>query len=62
MQHKKARKLTSDPLSDSTRSFLTSLLTVLLEKLRWEEDADPEDLDEDDKSAFDVLRKVRVPP
>jgi len=38
--------------------FLTSLLEVLLEKLRWDGDEDPADLDEDDRGLFEVLRKV----
>ena len=28
--------------------------------MRWDEDADMDDLDEDERSAFDVLRKVSV--
>ena len=39
--------------------MLSSLLTVILEKLKWDEEADPEDMDEDDKAAFEDLRKVR---
>jgi len=58
IQHKKARKTSADPISDATRAFLSSLLEVLLEKLRWDGDEDPVDLDEDDRAAFEVLRKV----
>jgi len=58
IQHKKARKTSTDPVSDATRAFLSSLLEVLLEKLRWDGDEDPADLDEDDRAAFEVLRKV----
>ena len=58
LQHKKARKTSAEPVSDATRAFLTSLLEVLLEKLRWDGDEDPADLDEDDRAAFEVLRKV----
>ena len=58
IQHKKARKTSADPISDATRAFLSSLLEVLLEKLRWDGDEDPADLDEDDRAAFEVLRKV----
>lgn len=35
------------------------MLSVILEKLKWDEEADPEDIDEDDKEAFEELRKVR---
>jgi len=59
IQHKKARKTSADPISDATRAFLTSLLEVLLEKLRWDSEEDPADLDEDDRAAFEIMRKVR---
>lgn len=28
--------------------------------MKWDEDSDPEDLDEDDKDAFEGLRKVLI--
>lgn len=52
--------MSSDPIDDSKRSFLVSLLKITLEKMKWEEEADPTDIDEDDKAAFDGLRKVCV--
>ncbi|KAL6302369.1 ARM repeat-containing protein [Sparassis latifolia] len=55
--YKRIRKTSAEPLDDSKRSFITSLLAVILEKLKWDKDADPEDMDEDDKSAFEDLRK-----
>ncbi|THH00220.1 hypothetical protein EW026_g2257 [Hermanssonia centrifuga] len=55
--YKKARKSSSEPLDESRRSFLISLLTVILQKLKWDEEADPEDMDDDDKVAFEDLRK-----
>ena len=58
IQHKKARKTSAEPISDATRAFVSSLLEVLLEKLRWDGDEDPADLDDDDRAAFEVLRKV----
>lgn len=50
--------MSSDALDDATRSFLSSLLDVVLRKMRWDKDEDPADLDEDDVVAFDGLRKV----
>lgn len=50
--------MSSDPLDDATRSFLGSLLDVVLRKMRWDKDEDPADMDEDDVMAFDGLRKV----
>lgn len=52
------RKTSTEPLEDSKRSFLQSLLEVILTKLKWDEESDPEDMDEDDKEAFEALRKV----
>ncbi|TFY81654.1 hypothetical protein EWM64_g2359 [Hericium alpestre] len=55
--YKRIRKATSEPVDDQKRSFLVSLLNVVLQKMRWDEEADPDDLDEDDKAAFESLRK-----
>ncbi|THH18865.1 hypothetical protein EUX98_g8885 [Antrodiella citrinella] len=55
--YKRQRKSSSDPLDDTKRSFLNSLLNVILQKLKWDEEADPEDVDEDDRGAFEELRK-----
>ncbi|KII89963.1 hypothetical protein PLICRDRAFT_40145 [Plicaturopsis crispa FD-325 SS-3] len=55
--YKRIRKTSSDPIDGTKRTFLTSLLGVILEKMKWDEDADPEDMDEDDRAAFDTLRK-----
>ncbi|TFK40342.1 KapM protein [Crucibulum laeve] len=55
--YKRARKISSAPLDDSKRSFLTSLLEVILTKMKWEEDADPEDADDDDTAEFEKMRK-----
>ncbi|TCD61869.1 pre-tRNA nuclear export protein [Steccherinum ochraceum] len=54
---KRIRKSSSEPLDEAKRSFLNTLLGVILQKLKWEEDADPEDMDEDDRAAFEELRK-----
>ena len=48
MQYKRQRKSSTEPLEPTKRSFLSSLLTVILEKLKWDEESDPEDMDEDD--------------
>ncbi|RDX57282.1 ARM repeat-containing protein [Lentinus brumalis] len=57
LSYKRQRKSSTEPLELSKRSFLSSLLTVVLEKLKWDEEADPEDMDEDDKADFEELRK-----
>jgi hypothetical protein len=48
-----------EAIDTTKRSFLQSLLEVILEKLRWDEDTDPDEEDEDDRAAFESLRKVR---
>lgn len=50
--------MVTSPLDESVRTFLASLLRVLLEKLKWDEDADVEDADEEDNAEFERLRKV----
>ncbi|KAH7884716.1 armadillo-type protein [Phlebopus sp. FC_14] len=54
---KRSRKVSPGPLDDATRSFLSSLLEVILQKMKWERDDDPSDMDEDDIDAFETLRK-----
>lgn len=50
--------MSTEPIDDSKRSFLISLLKVILDKMRWDEESDPDDMDEDEKIAFEGLRKV----
>ncbi|KAI0775191.1 ARM repeat-containing protein [Trametes elegans] len=57
LSYKRQRKSSSEPLDPAKRTFLSSLLSVILEKLKWDEESDPEDMDEDDKAAFEDLRK-----
>jgi exportin-T len=52
--------MSTEPIDASKRSFLASLLEVILEKLKWDPETDPDELDEDDKVAFEGLRKVRT--
>lgn len=40
------------------RQFLSSLLEVSLQKMKWDVDTDVDDLDDDDRGAFDQMRKV----
>ncbi|KAF8227304.1 ARM repeat-containing protein [Tricholoma matsutake] len=55
--YKRSRKMSSNPIDDTKRSFLTSLLQVILTKMKWDPDADPDDVDEDDNAEFDKMRK-----
>jgi exportin-T len=50
--------MSTDPLEESKRSFLVSLLQVIMQKMKWDDEEDPDDLDEDDYTAFETLRKV----
>ncbi|KAK7033114.1 Exportin-T [Favolaschia claudopus] len=53
--YKRIRKTSSAPIDDNKRSFLTSLLQVILIKLKWDEEADLED--DEDTAAFEGTRK-----
>ncbi|KAG6879880.1 pre-tRNA nuclear export protein [Termitomyces sp. T32_za158] len=55
--YKRSRKISTDPIDDTKRSFLTNLLHVLLTKMKWDPDADPADADEDDNAEFEKMRK-----
>jgi exportin-T len=55
--YKRARKGSNDPIDNSQREFMHSLLNVILEKLKWEEDCEFEDEDEEELAAFEGLRK-----
>jgi exportin-T len=50
--------MTVEPLGDSQRTFLASLLEVILTKMKWDEAPDPDDADEDDIAEFDKMRKA----
>ena len=58
-QYKRSRKISSVPIDEEKRTFLTSLLEVLLTKMKWDSDADLDDIDEDDNAEFEKMRKVR---
>ncbi|EIW83859.1 ARM repeat-containing protein [Coniophora puteana RWD-64-598 SS2] len=55
--YKKQQKVSSEPIDESKRSFLSALLQVILQKMKWDGEEDPADLDEDDIGAFETLRK-----
>ncbi|KAL1668161.1 armadillo-type protein [Schizophyllum commune] len=55
--YKRLRRASTDPLPEQKRAFLASLVQVILTKLKWDEDAEPEDLDEDENTEFENLRK-----
>ncbi|RDB26055.1 Exportin-T [Hypsizygus marmoreus] len=55
--YKRSRKISSAPIDDAKRSFLTSLLQVLLTKMKWDPEANPDDVDDDDNAEFEKIRK-----
>jgi exportin-T len=57
-QYKRSRKNSTEPLDEQKRGFLASLQAVILKKMKWEEGADLDDVDEDDRAAFEILRKA----
>lgn len=61
IQYKRAKKNNPDePIFQERRAFLKQTLDTILEKMKWDEEDDPGDMDEDDLAAFDLLRKVRI--
>lgn len=61
-QHKRAKKNSPQtPVSEPKRRFLSSTLEIVLQKMKWDPDDDPNDMDEDEKAAFEQMRKVRFP-
>ncbi|KAH7913226.1 armadillo-type protein [Hygrophoropsis aurantiaca] len=55
--YKRNRKVSTEPLDEEKRSFLVALLQVILQKMKWDDEDDPSDMDEEDMVAFDGLRK-----
>ncbi|TEB33368.1 KapM protein [Coprinellus micaceus] len=55
--YKKIRKVSTEPIDDQKRAFLTTLLQVILQKMKWDEEAEPDDTDDDDNAEFDKMRK-----
>ncbi|KAJ3766289.1 armadillo-type protein [Lentinula raphanica] len=55
--YKRSRKVSGGPIDAEKREFLTTLLQVILDKMKWDVDADPSDVDDDDNDEFERLRK-----
>lgn len=63
LQYKKAKKIGPQThLTEGKRQFLRSALEIVIAKLKWDKEADPDDMDVDDLTAFDNMRKVGEPP
>ncbi len=61
IQYKQAKKNNPDePIFQERRAFLKQTLDTIVEKMEWDEEDDPGDMDEDDLAAFDLLRKVGI--
>lgn len=61
LQYKRAKK--SGPHTHMTaekRQFLSTLLEVSLQKMRWDSETDIDDLDDDDRTAFEQMRKASI--
>ncbi|KAH6913077.1 KapM protein [Coprinopsis sp. MPI-PUGE-AT-0042] len=55
--YKRSRKVSIGPLEPQKRSFLSAMLQVIVKKLKWDEDADPHDPEDDDNAEFEKMRK-----
>ncbi|KAJ3865292.1 armadillo-type protein [Lentinula novae-zelandiae] len=55
--YKRSKKVSAGPIVADRRNFLTSLLQVILVKMKWDVEADPTDVDDDENDEFERLRK-----
>lgn len=55
--YKRSRKISAVPLDQEKRTFLSSLLEILIIKMKWDIEADLDDVDEDDNAEFEKMRK-----
>ncbi|KIY72334.1 ARM repeat-containing protein [Cylindrobasidium torrendii FP15055 ss-10] len=55
--YKRQRKVSTESIEPEKRTFLASLLEVILAKMKWDPDTDYDDLDEEDAAEFEKLRK-----
>ncbi|KAJ7650297.1 armadillo-type protein [Roridomyces roridus] len=56
--YRRSRKKPTDPLDDNKRAFLTSLLQVILVKMKWEEDTDFETMRKELRVLMDAVTLV----
>ena len=54
--------MSTEPIDDQKRSFLANLLEVILLKMKWDGEAEPDDVDDDDNAEFEKMRKVGLAP
>lgn len=59
-QLKKIKRMSPHEITDDTRAFVAQTLSVILQKMKWDEFQSFDDMDEDDRHAFETLRKVSV--
>jgi exportin-T len=45
-------------MTGEKRAFLEMTLGILIDKLKWDEDDEPDDMDQDDQMMFENMRKV----
>jgi exportin-T len=45
-------------MTGEKRAFLETTLGILIDKLKWDEDDEPDDMDQDDQMMFENMRKV----
>ena len=52
------KKSSYNELQEPEQVFLTSLVTVILAKSKWDDESEPDELEDEDKGHFEQLRKV----
>lgn len=45
-------------MTSEKQSFLESTLSILIDKLKWDGEENPDEMDPDDRMAFENMRKV----
>jgi exportin-T len=60
LKYKKSKQVSPQThITPEKRQFLQTTLGILIDKLKWDEDEDPDEMDPDDLMMFDNMRKVR---
>jgi exportin-T len=60
LQYKKAKQVSPQThMTPERQQFLQTTLGILIDKLKWDEDEDPDEMDSDDLMMFENMRKVR---
>lgn len=61
LQYKRAKQASPQThMTGDKRAFLETTLRILIDKLEWDEDDEPDDMDQDEQMVFENMRKVTL--